>query len=574
MPTGQMNRLMDHLRRTALLRGGGDLTDGQLLARFLGRRDGDAFAALVGRHGPMVLGVCRRVLGSLHDAEDAFQATFLVFAKKAGSITTGVSVGGWLYRVAHRTALQARARLARQRARERQVEELPHPAVEAEAGRPDWLPFLDRELSRLPDKYRVPVVLCELEGRPRKDVARQLGIPEGTLSSRLAAARQTLAGRLARHGLALGGASLAAVLGAGAASAAVPAALVTSTTEAATLAAAGQAAAAGFISLKVAALTEGVLKAMFLAKLKTAAVVVCGLTALGLGTGGVLYQTRVVASAPSADGVADSGTGGGDRQAGPASNRLPDSGRRSSQATSDRERDLRQRLDQLKRDLDEMRSSAAGKGKKADWGRGIAEDVMRQVQDELKRSLGGVDLGRGVAEKATRQAQEEVKRAQEEVKRALEQAQREIQQSLSGWGESKPRPPRGKASGSSSAGKRGARDDESGGQDQSRTKVTERYEKRRRDLQKQMESLEKEYAQRRRSLANQLNALERDQQKALANLDRQRTDRQRNKPAPTERGRAKPSSGDRLDQILERLERLESRLNRLERGRGSSSDRK
>src|SRR6516162_5478676 len=103
MPTGQMNRLLEHLRRTVMVRGGGDLTDAQLLARFLGRRDGDAFAALVGRHGPMVLGVCRRVLGCVHDAEDAFQATFLVFARKAGSITSQVSLGGWLYRVAHRT---------------------------------------------------------------------------------------------------------------------------------------------------------------------------------------------------------------------------------------------------------------------------------------------------------------------------------------------------------------------------------------------------------------------------------------------------------------------------------------
>ena len=182
------------------------MTDGQILECFITRRDEAAFEALVRRHGPMVLGVCRRILRNTHDAEDAFQATFLVLARKAPSIGQRELVGNWLYGAAYRAALEAKA--ARRRVRERQVSAMPEPEAAAEAQ--DWVdlrPVLDQELSRLPDKYRVPVALCDLQGRTRRDVARQLGIPAGTLSGRLATARRVLASRLARVGVALSAAT-------------------------------------------------------------------------------------------------------------------------------------------------------------------------------------------------------------------------------------------------------------------------------------------------------------------------------------------------------------------------------
>src|SRR5262249_37276831 len=148
----------------------------------------------------------------------------------------------------------------------------PEAAAEAEVWR-ELRPLIDRELNGLPDKYRDAVVLCDLEGKTRKEAARELSIPEGTLSSRLATARRRLAGRLARHGLTLAGGALAAVLSQGAASACVPKSLVVSAIKAATQFAAGQATASGMISVKVAALTEGVLKTMLLTKLKIATAV-------------------------------------------------------------------------------------------------------------------------------------------------------------------------------------------------------------------------------------------------------------------------------------------------------------
>jgi RNA polymerase sigma-70 factor (ECF subfamily) len=149
----KLNKVFEHLHRV-LEPPEGVLTDGQLLARFVATRDEASFASLVRRHGPMVLGVCRRLLRHAQDAEDCFQATFLVLVRKA-SVVRGEAVGSWLYSVAYRTSLEARAFNARRRARERQVEVIPHPEVTL-AEVPDWRPWLDRELSRLPEKYRTP----------------------------------------------------------------------------------------------------------------------------------------------------------------------------------------------------------------------------------------------------------------------------------------------------------------------------------------------------------------------------------------------------------------------------------
>jgi RNA polymerase sigma factor (sigma-70 family) len=291
MATRDLKLALDNLRRKLdPARRGGSLTDGQLLARFSAVRDEASFAALVRRHGPMVLGVCRRVLRHEQDAEDAFQATFLVLARKAGSLNNGEALGSWLFGVAHRTALEARSAIARRRARERQVEEMPHPEV-APAEAQDWRPLLDHELSRLPEKYRSAVVLCDLECLSRREAARQLQVPEGTLSSRIATARRLLAKRLSRYGVFLSGGALATVL-AREASAAVPAALVVSTVKVGS----GQAVATS----SAVALSKEVLKTMLLAKLKL--VVGTLLVVAALGAGGVAYQVGAPRPAQAADG--------------------------------------------------------------------------------------------------------------------------------------------------------------------------------------------------------------------------------------------------------------------------------
>jgi RNA polymerase sigma factor (sigma-70 family) len=268
--TSQISKVIDYLRGTVLAGGEADLTDGQLLECFVRHRDEAAAAALVRRHGPMVWGVCRRVLHSHQDAEDAFQATFLVLLRKAASITSRELVANWLYGVAHQTALKARATTAKRMGREKQVIEMPEPEARTEPDLwPDLQPLLDQELSRLPDKYRLAIVLCDLECKTRKEAAQKLKIPEGTLSSRLTTARTMLAKRLARHGLAVSGVSVAAVLAQNLASASVPTSVLSSTIKAVTLVATGNTAATGLITAKVAALTEGVVKTMLLTKLKT-----------------------------------------------------------------------------------------------------------------------------------------------------------------------------------------------------------------------------------------------------------------------------------------------------------------
>jgi RNA polymerase sigma factor (sigma-70 family) len=285
MATHRLRRTLDHLQLALAPPGADALTDAHLLARFLTCRDETAFAALVRRHGPMVLGVCRRVLGHAHDAEDAFQAAFMVLARKAGSVLKREAVGSWLYMVAYRAAQRARANQARRRAREKQVDEMPHPEVQPEEAQ-DWWPLLDDELGRLPEKYRAPIVLCDLEGQPRKEAARQLRLPPGTLSSRLATGRRLLAERLSRRGVALSGGALAAALSYGAARASPAAPLVLGTAKAAVLVAAGHLAA---VSTPVAVLTKGVLQAMFLTKLKIAVGLV--LAVVVLGTGGLAYRS-------------------------------------------------------------------------------------------------------------------------------------------------------------------------------------------------------------------------------------------------------------------------------------------
>jgi RNA polymerase sigma factor (sigma-70 family) len=287
MPTDPTTSVIDHVRRAMLRQGGAGLGDGELLGEFIDRHDEAALAAFVRRHGPMVWGVCRRLLCH-HDAEGAFQATFLVLVRKAASVVPRAMVANWLYGVAHQTALQARRATARRAGRERQVTEMPEPAVTEQDRWRDLQPLLDDELSRLPDRYRAVVVLCDLEGKTRKEAARQLRLPEGTVGGWLARARAMLAKRLAQRGVVLSGGALAAVLS-GSASASVPPALVASTIKAASVLAAGK-AAAGAISVEVAALTDGVMKAMLFTKLKSSIAVVLVLGVMGAGGTSLAYR--------------------------------------------------------------------------------------------------------------------------------------------------------------------------------------------------------------------------------------------------------------------------------------------
>ena len=259
MTTGQAHPVLHHLRKLVASPGLDALTDGQLLERFVAAQEEAAFAALVRRHGPLVLGVCRRLLRCRADAEDAFQATFVVLFRRARSLDRRGSLAGWLYTVAYHVALRARAAAARRRLQERRAAEMPQTECHAEAVWRDLQPVLDDELNRLPEKYRAPVLLCYVEGKTNEEAGRLLRLPVGTVKSRLARARETLRRRLTRRGITLTGAALAAVL-AEKAAANVPSLLAASTVQTTLLLASGEAATA---SVPAVALAEGVLKAMF-----------------------------------------------------------------------------------------------------------------------------------------------------------------------------------------------------------------------------------------------------------------------------------------------------------------------
>ena len=279
-----LTSVLQDLRRTTL-HDAASLSDGKLLDHFIEHKDEGAFAALVQRHSAMVWGVCRRMLPHHHDAEDAFQATFLVLARNAAAVRKREMVANWLYGVAHRTALKARAMTEKRRTREKQVMNMPEPEAVQQDSSPELDALLDQELAGLPDKYRSAIVLCDLECKTGKVAARQLKIPEGTLASRLRTGRLLLAKRLARHGLFLSGGALATALSPHA-TAAMPAALLANTVKAATLISAGNVAASTLVSAKVTALMEGAQKTMLLTKLKLGIVAI--LLAVSAGLGGFL----------------------------------------------------------------------------------------------------------------------------------------------------------------------------------------------------------------------------------------------------------------------------------------------
>jgi RNA polymerase sigma factor (sigma-70 family) len=290
MASGQFGSVLQFLRRAVRPGANDETTDRQLLARFAARRDEEAFATLVRRHGPMVLAVCRRVLEQAPDADDAFQATFLVLAEKAGAPGWQESVGSWLYEVAYRVALKLRGDAARRRLHERQVPPMATVDAEVEKTRHDLRTVLDEELTHLPAKYRAPLVLCYLEGKTNEEAAAQLGWTKGTVSGRLARARDLLRARLTRRGLALAATGLAAALTETANAAGVPPALLQATVQAAVFGTAARAAAAGAVAAPVAALVQGVTRTMFLTKIKIVALVAIALGLLGTSAGLAAYH--------------------------------------------------------------------------------------------------------------------------------------------------------------------------------------------------------------------------------------------------------------------------------------------
>jgi RNA polymerase sigma factor (sigma-70 family) len=305
MVSAPLPTVLRHLRRLVRPDAAGGPSDAQLLKRFAAGGDEAAFELLVWRHGPMVLGVCRRLLRHAEDAEDAFQATFLVLVRKAASVRRGEAVGGFLYRVAYRVALAARARAARRAVRPLAFEVPAADEPLAEVHGRDLGPVLDDELRRLPDRYRVPVVLCYLEGKTVDEAARELGCPRGTVGTRLARARERLRRRLTARGLALSAGGLLLLRSQQADAAGVPAALVAAAVRNSTPSAAGGAAAA--VPVQVTALTEGVLRAMFLTKVKIAAAVVLGLAAVTAGLGALTYRMQA-AEEPQAPPAAEKPT--------------------------------------------------------------------------------------------------------------------------------------------------------------------------------------------------------------------------------------------------------------------------
>jgi RNA polymerase sigma factor (sigma-70 family) len=292
-----MRSLVQYLRRLLPHGAGSVPDDADLLRRFGGHRDEAAFEVLVWRHGPMVLGVCRRLLHREQDAEDAFQATFLALARQAGRIGRGEAVAGWLYRVAYRTARRARARLAGRAAYETTAPDVDR-ATEPrdELVWRDLRPLLDEEVNRLPEKYRRPVILCYLEGRTNAEAASELRLSRGTVATRLAWARDRLRIRLTRRGVALSGAALAVFLGRQAAEAALAAPQTAATVRAAV------SFAAGPVSTNAAALAEGVLQSMSGSKRKIVALVLAGLTALASGAGVLGYRAFTADRTPSGEG--------------------------------------------------------------------------------------------------------------------------------------------------------------------------------------------------------------------------------------------------------------------------------
>jgi RNA polymerase sigma factor (sigma-70 family) len=299
MTNAQAGLVLQHVRRLAGLPRAAQPPDAQLLERFTAQRDEAAFAALVQRHGPMVLNVCRSVLRHEQDAEDAFQATFLALSRQAASLRQPAAVAGWLYEVAYRVAVKAQAEAARRRAQERKVSPMPPPDPTLDMTLRDLHRVLHEELRRLPEKYRLPLVLCYLESRSQDEAASQLGWSKGTLRGRLDRGREQLRRRLAARGVTLSGLLCTTAV----APRVAAAALVDSVVRAAVRSAV-DGAVAGALSARVSALAEGVTQTMLTSKLKVALAVflTVGLVA---GAGALARQAPAARESPAGSPKSD-----------------------------------------------------------------------------------------------------------------------------------------------------------------------------------------------------------------------------------------------------------------------------
>lgn len=376
-PTTRLERVLKSLRQSLTNREVARTSDGALLTRYVACQDEAAFAALVKRHGPMVLRICRRLLRSVQDAEDAFQATFLILARKAAGIRKQESVTAWLHSVAFRVACRLRGKNARQSPRRRPLEDLPQADGTAEPSWREAQAVLGEELNRLDEKYRTPLVLCYVQGKTRDEAAQELGWSVSVLRGRLERGRQRLRARLERRGLCFAAVMLAAGV-ADAAAASLPARLVSSSVQAASGVAGGQAAADG-VSASVAALAQGVTQMMFFSKLKTVAVGLLTLTLLGAGTGLVAYHS--MAGEPSAAGLGAPS----EQVAQPAKEQLDPV-------------KLKQEIDRLRRELD-------------------------QTRKDLKRALELIESMKAQEQAAKAQAEENKARADEALLRELQRFQ-------------------------------------------------------------------------------------------------------------------------------------------------------
>jgi RNA polymerase sigma factor (sigma-70 family) len=267
MATNRLGDVLQHLRKLNARQSVGNVEDSLLLERFVNNQDEAAFEELLGRHGPMVLDVCRRVLHDPAAVDDAFQATFLVLVRKAASIRKTELLANWLYGVAYRTAARARVDVVKRRARESAV-----PARQAvdpldEMTARELFAVLDEELNALPSQYRAPLVLCYLENRTRDEAAQQSGCSLSTLDRLLERGRALLKARMVRRGLTVGLALSPALLSQVNASGCVASSLAASTVKATAFVASGG-AASSVVSPSVTFLVEGVLKTMFITKLK------------------------------------------------------------------------------------------------------------------------------------------------------------------------------------------------------------------------------------------------------------------------------------------------------------------
>lgn len=294
MPNQPLEKLLQNIRRVIDRDQVKTLTDEELVERFSSGKEQVAFEALVQRHGPLVLGVCRRILGNAEDVEDAFQAIFVVLAHKSASLHKRRSVGSWLYTIAYHVALKAKAANARRQAHERRAGTMSKVECLGEADWQELRMVLDEELHRLPDRYRAPLVLCYFEGMTHEQAARELGWPVGSMAKRLGRGRELLRQRLELRKIALPAGLLATGL-AKHAIAAVPASLVQAAVKAGLIVAVGKTTAGG-ISASVALLANEAMTAMFVTKLKIATVVLLSVTVLGTGVGWAAH--RVLARPP------------------------------------------------------------------------------------------------------------------------------------------------------------------------------------------------------------------------------------------------------------------------------------